>query len=40
MRHLGAALAPAASVKLTGPEIKALREKVNLSQACLRTFSI
>jgi putative transcriptional regulator len=33
MRHLGAALPPTVSVKLTGPEIKALREKVNLSQA-------
>jgi putative transcriptional regulator len=30
---LGAALPPTVSVKLTGPEIKALREKVNLSQA-------
>ena len=33
MRHLGVAVPSNISVKLTGPEIKALREKVNLSQA-------
>ena len=33
MRHLGAAAPSSIPVKLTGPEIKALREKVNLSQA-------
>jgi putative transcriptional regulator len=33
MRHLGAAAPSTIPVKLTGPQIKALREKVNLSQA-------
>jgi putative transcriptional regulator len=32
-RHLGAAVSPAAPEMLTGPEIRALREKTHLSQA-------
>ena len=33
MRHFGAAVSSNPPAKLTGPEIKALRERVNLSQA-------
>ena len=33
MRHLGAAVPSSIPVELTGPEIKALRAKANLSQA-------
>src|SRR5216683_543240 len=33
MRHLGKAVPSTSPVQLTGPEIKALREKVHLSQA-------
>ncbi len=32
-RHLGAAASPVAPEMLTGPEIRALREKIHLSQA-------
>jgi putative transcriptional regulator len=32
-RHLGAVVSPAAPEMLTGPEIRALREKIHVSQA-------
>ena len=36
MRHVG--IAPAASITLTGEEIKALREKCHVSQAVFATY--
>ena len=36
MRHIG--IAPAATITLTGDEIRALRERCNLSQAVFATY--